>query len=403
MSQVAHHDARSLFERAWSYGREAGLIDADRRAELLTEGARAIRKIANVLGSEHLRSDLERAMRSMIGLVELHLERISGGDLSEAARSIALRGLLFHTRGASQAIKRLLAEADGNDPEALDAATQLRYERIVVTEWPGQPLSQLLELERVAARDRALREAARALAGALDAELDPHDYAHPEPILLTGLLILAYRPGKPWIEDVAGFERLLASVRRSPARLSKLPKGIPTAHRALIEEVWAAGGARITTLVAESDEPVHVLAAGATAPLRGLLWLPGDALAEVEDLDRTATAHWKKLTRGSTDPARLRVVMLQGVLGFEDRPPFSLKTAERLLRTVIVDWPEDRMIEAWLDANAPHPMHAMLKEMWDEFWDDREVMLDDDCPSEEFRAFADEWLPIRRTAKAAGE
>ncbi|MEN9314631.1 MAG: hypothetical protein RIS35_1024, partial [Pseudomonadota bacterium] len=258
MSRIAQHDARSLFERAWSYGRQAGLIDADRRAELLTEGARAIRKIANVLGSEHLRGDLERAMRSMLGLVELHLERVSGGDLSEAARSIALRGLLYHTRSASQAIKRLLAEADGNDPESLDAATQLRYERIVVTEWPGQPLSQLLELERVAARERELRAAARTVAEALGAELDAHDYAHPEPILLTGLLTLAYRPGKPWIADVAGFERLLASVRRSPARLTKLPKGIPQAHRALVEEAWRTGAERISALVAQSDEPIHL-------------------------------------------------------------------------------------------------------------------------------------------------
>ena len=55
---------------------------------------------------------------------------VRGFDLSEAARSIALRGLLFHTRGASQAIKRLLAEAEGNDPEALDAFLQNVADRL---------------------------------------------------------------------------------------------------------------------------------------------------------------------------------------------------------------------------------------------------------------------------------
>ena len=64
MTPLAHRDARSLFERAWSHGMRTGLINAQRREELLVEGTRAIRKIADILGTEHLRGDLERPARS---------------------------------------------------------------------------------------------------------------------------------------------------------------------------------------------------------------------------------------------------------------------------------------------------------------------------------------------------
>ena len=121
MSALAHHDPRTLFERAWSDGLRSGLITDARREELIREATRAIRKIASVLGSEFLRDDLERAMRSMLGLVNLNLEKLTRGDVEAAARSLAEDGLVFHTRGASQAIKRVLAIESGQDPDELDA------------------------------------------------------------------------------------------------------------------------------------------------------------------------------------------------------------------------------------------------------------------------------------------
>ena len=166
MTAIARHDARTLFERAWQHATRAGLIDAERREVLVAEGNRAIRRIANVLGTESLRDDLERAMRSMLGLVNLHLHRVSGGDVAAAARSLAAHGLLFHTKGASTAIKRVLAIEHGVDPERIDGAHRRRFDEAVVAEWALLPFDELLEREREAERSSALRAAADALAAA---------------------------------------------------------------------------------------------------------------------------------------------------------------------------------------------------------------------------------------------
>lgn len=396
MTRLAHHDARTLFERAWSYGVESGIIDADTRERVVQEGARAIRKIANVLGTEHLRGDLERAMRSMLGLAELHLERISGGDVRAAARSIAANGLLFHTRNASRAIKQVLATEDGLDPDHLAPEDVQRYEEQVVTAGAQYSLEELLELERGAARVRAARAAARGIVHALGGEVDADD-ADPEALVLTGLLVLAYRRDKTWIGDVPAFEKLLASIRKSPARLGKPPKGIPEAHRAIAEEIWTARVAKIRELVVESGIAVHVLAAGnpEVNPLHGHLALPGDALEDVDAHGVATTAHWQKLTRGATDEERLLVIMLRGVLDFAEKVPFSLAAAARLLDGPLARRPEDRLIDLWLSANVPHQRQSDLRALWDDFWDERETWSPGELSGEDLREFCEAWFPMR--------
>ena len=402
MTSLAHRDSRSLFERAWSHGMRTGAIGAQRREELLAEGTRAIRKIADILGSEHLRGDLERAMRSMLGLLNIHLERVSGGDVEQAARSIAEHGLLFHTRGASRAIKRVLAAVDQRDPEALNPDQQRRYEEIVVTEWPGRSLDYLLERERGARQERATREAARALVRALGGAPGLDD-SEPEPVIMTGLLVLAYQANKAWIRDVRGFEGLLAAVRKSPARLGRIPPGIPEAHRPAIEAVWAANAAIIRARVVDSKLPLHVLAAGGpdVNPLHGHLELPDAALEEVEGHGMATTTHWEKLTKGTSDEARLLLVLLQGVAGVTDKPPFSLKAVARLLDTGLREKPADSLLADWLTANVPHRRQSDLLELWEAFWEEREVLSSQDPANDDFKHFARTWFPMR-SAKATG-
>lgn len=396
MTQLAHRDSRTLFERAWSHGTRTGIIDAARGEELLAEGTRAIRKIAGILGTEHLRSDLERAMRSMLGLLNLHLERVSGGDVDKAAQSIAENGLLFHTRGASRAIKRVLAAVDQRDPDALGPDEQRRYEEIVVTEWPGRSLAYLLERERGARRERALRDAARAMVRALGGGpmLDESD---PEPVIMTALLVLAYQPTKAWVRDVRGFEGLLAALRKAPARLGRIPPGIPDAHRGVIEEVWAAKVAIIKSLVVDSKLPLHVLAAGGpdVNPLHGHLELPDDALEDVDGHGMATTTHWEKLSKGTSDESRLLLLMLQGVAGVTDKPPFSLKAVARLLGSSLRDEPDELLLEDWLTANVPHQRQADLVELWEDFWDERDALASEDPANEDFKRFARAWFPMR--------
>ena len=399
MTAVARHDARTLFERAWAHGVRTGAIDAARREALVAEGARAIRRIAGVLGSESLREDLERAMRSMLGLVNLHLARVSRGDVAAAARSLAEHGLLFHTKGASQAIKRVLAIEHGLDPDAVDAPNRRRFEEAVVAEWAHLPFEALAERERLAGIASRRRAAAAALAATLEGT-PPEPYYEPEQVILTALLIRAYSKRLAWIDDVRGFEVLLEAVRRAPARLRQLPAGVPQAHRATIEEVLASEGPRLIDAIAETDVPVHQLVAGDPIgnPLHAWLVLPGDALGDVDELGELATSHWQALTGGATDEPRLLALMLQGVVGFEARWPATPKAAETLLRKVLVARPQPRLLQAWIDANAPHQYHAGLVELWEDFWDERESTLDAGAAADAYRRFAAEWLPVKGAA-----
>jgi hypothetical protein len=399
VTTVARHDARTLFERAWTHGVRTGAIDAARREALVAEGTRAIRRIAGVLGSESLREDLERAMRSMLGLVNLHLERVSGGDVAAAARSLAEHGLLFHTKGASQAIKHVLAIEHGLDPDAVDAANRRRFEEAVVAEWAHLPFEALAEREHLAGIASRRRAAAAALAATLEGT-PPEPYYEPEQVILTALLIRAYAKRPAWIDDVRGFESLLEAVRRAPARLRALPAGVPPAHRATLEEVLASEGPRLVDAIASTDVPVHQLVAGDPIgnPLHAWLVLPGDALGDVDELGELATSHWQALTGGATDEPRLLALMLQGVVGFDATWPATPKAAETLLRKVLVARPEPRLLQAWIDANAPHQYHAGLVELWEDFWDERGSTLDADAGADAYRRFAAEWLPVKGAA-----
>lgn len=399
MTAIARHDARTLFERAWTHGVRTGGIDAARREALVAEGTRAIRRIASVLGSESLREDLERAMRSMLGLVNLHLARVSGGDVAAAARSLAEHGLLFHTKGASQAIKRVLAIEHGLDPDTVDAASRRRFEEAVVAEWAHLPFEAFAERERLAGIATRRRAAAAALAATLEG-MPPEPYYEPEQVILTALLIRAYAKHPAWIDEVRGFEALLQAVRRAPARFRELPAGVPPAHRATIGEVLASEGPRLIEAIAKTDVPIHQLVAGDPIgnPLHAWLVLPGDALDDVEELGELATSHWQALTGGATDEPRLLALMLQGVIGFEATWPATPKAAETLLRKVLRERPEPRRLQAWIDANAPHQYHAGLVELWDDFWDERASTLDADAGADAYRRFAAEWLPVKGAA-----
>ncbi len=403
MTGLAHHDARTLFERAWSQAVASGLIDAARREALVAEATRAIRRIASVLGTEFLRDDLERAMRSMLGLVELHLMRVSDGDVVAAAHSLAANGLLFHTKGASQSIKRMLANEHGVDPERLGDDLKRRFEADVVAHWATVPFEVLAEREAEAERMRARRAAAAALSAGLPGEAPDLDFNGAEQVILTALLIRVYAREPAWIGDSRGFEALLATARRAPGRFLELPEDLPPEHVDVIEEVWREQGGDVLEAIVDPTVPLHVLVGGDPDrnPLQSLLALPtGDAIGDLDELGEFTTSHWQALTGGATDDDRLLAVMLSGVLGLDLAWPIGPKAAELLVRTRLTAKPPQRAITDWLEANAPHPYHADLLDLWDTFWEALEDDIDAGSSSASVRAFAREWLPVREPRRA---
>jgi len=393
---LAHHDARTLFERAWSRAMRDGALRPERREALLGEGTRAIRRIAGVLGSEHLREDLERGMRSMLGLVNLHLHKVSGGDVDAAARSLLDNGLLHHTKGASQAIKRVIASEIGEEFETLDDATRRGIEEQVVADWAFMPYDEFAQRERGAEERRRRRGAALAIGALLDGRA-PDPYYEPEQVILTALMVLAWSPARAWIADLKGFERMLAAVREAPGRLDTLPEGVPAAYRPIVERVWRERAPGLLAAITDPAVPLHRLAAGnpVSNPLYDWLVVPDTAIGEVDAAEANTTAHWQALTEGRTDEAHLLFTMLRGVLGLRLKLPLGVKAVETLLKKTCAERPDDAALRDWLDANAPHPYHDGLAELWDDFWSDREETLGAAPSAAECKVFAAEWLPVK--------
>jgi hypothetical protein len=401
MTALAHHEARTLFERAWSHAVREGLVDAARREALLVEGTRGMRRIAGVLGTESLLEDLERAMRAMLGLVDLHLHAVSDGDVPAAARSIAERGLLFHTKGASQAIKRVLAIEHGESPEALDAATLRRFDEEVVGHWARMPYAEFADRARGAEERRRRVDAARALCDLIEGA-DPDPWHEPEQVVTTALMVLAWSPRRTWPADVKAFERLLAAARAAPARLAALPPGVPAAHVPIVERIRAEHAPRLERLLADATLPLHRLVGGdpLSNPLHDLAVVPDTALDALDALGAETTAHWTALTGGRSDDAHLLLAMLAGTVAPGLKPPLGVREAESLLRSAPLRQPTEAALRAWLDANAPHAYHEGLVELWTTFWEALED-LGDGASSEAVKAFAREWLPVRAAARGA--
>lgn len=403
MSRLAHRDARTLFERAWAHGVAAGIITPEHKEAIIKEGTRAMRKIASILGSENLRSDLERAQRAMMGLVNLHLEKTTRGDLRLASRALSEKGLLFHTRGASQAIKRILAIREGADPDHPDTEQLRRFEEEVVSAWPQYTYEEFQAQEDEAERMLDRRDAAEALLEMLSGNVRPDPHHEPEQVIMTTLLTLACLRKKAWPGTQKAFEDLLQAILKSPSRLGKLPKSIPEEYREVIEAVWDERIGAIRAVLTNPDQALHQLVAGdpAANPLHPLLVVPDVGLGDLDDLEAQTTSHWAKLTRGSTDESRLLLIMLQGTLGMTEKAPFSQKTALHLLDSVLASRPADRQIREWLEANAPHPLQSGLIRLWTDFWEDRELSLHEDSDTEDRIRFAREWLPMKASSRKA--
>jgi hypothetical protein len=270
----------------------------------------------------------------------------------------------------------------------------------VVSSWAQYSFADFMQQYEDAERVRRRRDAAGAISQALQGEAPDTDF-EPEQIIMTGLLIMVYTRKTTWIANQQGLEKLIEAIRKAPRKLAAPPEGLPERYRAIVETVWAERAPALKAVIVDSATPLHVLVAGdpSVNRLHELLVMPENALADVDDHDDRTTSHWKKLTGGTSDEARLLVIMLQGVLGLTDKLPFSQRTAKRLLDTVLMKRPDDRLIADWLEANAPHQNQSGLFELWNDFWDERESTLHEDASSGDYQSFATTWLPMQAPRK----
>jgi len=361
--RVVRHDARTPFEKAWSRGIASGLIDSEVSESITKDGTRAIRKIALILGSEYLRADLERAMRSMLGLVNLHLAYESGGDVDKAAQSLASKGLLHHTKGASRIFKKMGCD----EREIVTQSAFMSYADFVAA---------IADHERHERTYAAARWALQSIGYPDDLDKDESPAA-----ICTAMLFMIYKKrGKApaWNGDMAGLEAVLSALRAKPKALDRLPATLPDAYRPEIEWVWRSCRESFLKHVVCSQTPIHQLVGASveSGSLIGLLMKPCAGIGDIDGAAGSTTAHWRKLTGGLLDEDTLMSLMLSGLLCAKARPKLTSQEVKAIAGQLL-EQPAGSRLDAWLDENVPHDFHGGMRELWAAFWGEVDAVRTD--------------------------
>jgi hypothetical protein len=379
---IVGHDARTLFDKAWAHGCQTGLLSKESQDGIRRDGALAIKKIAGVLGSDHLRADLDRGMQSMLGLINIHLEHLSGGDVSKAAALLASERLIAHTRGANRMLKQLLSETHGT------SVTEQSLEQWVVSDWALRPYVEVKRLIDEVQHKRELLALWHWMAAELShpnpMDVDDAVSSEVELVLCTGLLILSYAKNKRWISRLDAFQLLLTDIRAAGKLPKGLPKEIPAAYRAVAGELWLTILDRPLSLILDQDQSIPLLTSG---PLDAdslclFMAVPGDDYDSMLQHEGETTGHWAALTGGKMDAESLMSLMLCAVYGFTEKNYLTLTEVKALATQLSEQFaeqaepitakrrtraPAPRTLTHWLHVNVPHQYHAGLLDLWSDF------------------------------------
>ncbi len=353
MSRLVGHDARTPFEKAWLHGIASGIIDSDVSERVARDGGKAIRQFASVLGSDHLRIDLERALRSMLALINLNLEYETGNDAGKAARSIAVNGIGHHTREAARHMK-----AAGYDV------------RGIVTERAFMGFHSYQTMIRESENAVKRLEAAQWALAAIGYSASV-DAVHASLGIRTALLFMIFKPNTQWAGDMAGFESMLRTVRaKAKSKKVTVPTFVPEDLERVVAEECAFLTQKIFEMILDDSLEIHQLAS--SYDLAALILAPG-AAAFADSAEELYTSHWVKLSGGADDEDVLLSLMLSGV--FFEKAKRALTVAQaKLIAEKLNQPPAESGVVAWLQSNAPHALQEDLLGLWQHFWEEANAL-----------------------------
>lgn len=234
------HDARPFFEKALAYGVEHGLISAEKLTAIATDAPKGMVQIARYFGSEHLRPELEKARHRIVNLVSLSLEESTGGDLRQAAQSLAEHSFLSRSKNGSELLKKLIAMPQ-NSHFAMHERNGFTDDQIpLLAKWSLKtPAEYHTELARrwpvVQAIEAAIWLAQRFGLNADDLEEAGTDA---EAVIRTALLLRTVAPeAKEWPNAVAVEKMITALCQKKEGLALVWPPGLPAPLQAAVEKV----------------------------------------------------------------------------------------------------------------------------------------------------------------------
>jgi hypothetical protein len=376
---VALFDARPFFEKCLAYGLENGIIDRPKLEAMQVEAPKGMVQIARYFGSEFLRPELEKARERIVNLVSLNLEHTCNGDLRKAAQTLRDNSLLSRSKAGSDMLKALIAMPQSSHFGMNENGGFTDDHIPQLAKWSLRSLSdyqaELAKRTRVAhVIDAALWFADRLGADAQDLEDAGRDA---EAVIRTSLLALAARQTQ--LPDWVAFQRLIAALRKKYATAKNgvpgipLPKDMPPEFRPVVDSVRASVESDLPKIL-DSTLPARKLFDQTPAYMGRYFWTE-DALSEVDDFDRTASAAWNKATGGHSDDSSLLTLFLCIAAGSTHKTLLTAKTATTLLRKIRKTGMDVELVPKYILGNAPAHHQNDYLQMWQDFLDDAQERL----------------------------
>ena len=380
---ISLYDSRPFFEKALQYGVQHGIIPAAKLEAIETEAPKGMVQIARYFGSEYLRPEIEQAKLRIVNLVSLYLEHSTGGNVQLAAESLRDNSFLSHSKAGSTLLKDLITLPQ-NSHFGMNERTEFNDEHIpLLAKWTLRTLpefqAELGKRQKVA----AIVDAAIWLAEQLGFDEEQLEEAgmDAEAVIRTALLTLAAKNRK--LPDWAGFERLIALLRKKPAvdvkkalASSVLPKNLPDAFTDVVEAVRKSVIADLPKLL-DPELPARKLFNQTPAFMGRYFWVE-DALSEVDTYEREvdnkhaarleqSSKIWQKATQGHSDDSSLLTLFLTIAAGSKPSSLLTEKSATALIKKIRKSGIDAELPLAFIREHAPVAYQNDFCEMWQEF------------------------------------
>ena len=392
---ISLYDSRPFFEKALQYGVQHRIISPAKLEAIETEAPKGMVQIARYFGSEYLRPEIEQAKTRIVNLVSLYLEHSTGGNVQLAAESLRDNTFLSHSKAGSTLLKDLITLPQ-NSHFGMNERTEFTDEHIpLLAKWTLRPITNLVPEFQAELGKRqkvaAIVDAAIWLAEHLGFDEEQLEEAgmDAEAVIRTALLTLAAKNRK--LLDWAGFERLIALLRKKPAAEVKkalvLPKNLPDAFTEVVEQVRKSVIADLPKLL-DPELPARKLFNQTPAFMGRYFWVE-DALSEVDTYEREvddkhaarieqSSKTWQKATQGYSDDSSLLTLFLTIAAGSKPISLLTEKSATALIKKIRKTGLDAQLPIAYIREHAPVAYQTDFCEMWQEFITDAQSTLKSD-------------------------
>jgi hypothetical protein len=391
---ISLYDSRPFFEKALQYGVQHGIITPAKLDAIETEAPKGMVQIARYFGSEYLRPEIEQAKLRIVNLVSLYLEHSTGGNVQLAAESLRDNSFLSHSKGGSTLLKDLITLPQ-NSHFGMNERAEFTDEHIpLLAKWTLRTLpefqAELGKRQKVA----AIVDAAIWLAEQLGFDEEQLEEAgmDAEAVIRTALLTLAAKNRK--LPDWAGFERLIALLRKKPAAEVKkslqaldFSKNLPEEYLEVVQTVRKSVITDLPKLL-DPELPARKLFNQTPAFMGRYFWVE-DALSEVDTYEREvddkhtariehSSKTWQKATQGHSDDSSLLTLFLTIAAGSKPISLLTEKSATTLIKKIRKSGLDNELPIAYIREHAPVAYQTDFCEMWQEFIADAQSTLKSD-------------------------